>query len=93
MLPCRQIKLHNFVKSIASFLSKEATQSTVRLENFHGLFASQARILDQIDCISSSEVSLHLSKKLAIQSSSMFSGLAVISKFGKAPDVMDSILF
>lgn len=87
------MKLHNFVKSIASFLSKEAIQFIVRLENFHGLLASQARILDQIDCISSSEVSLHLSKKLVIQSSSMLSGVAVSSKFGRAHAVIDSILF
>lgn len=67
--------------------------STVRLENVPGLFASPAKRRAQRLCISLSEMSLHFSKKLASQSFSISSGLAASSKFGKASEAMSSMFF
>src|SRR5260370_15143856 len=91
--PTEQVNLHRLENIFASDLSRLASKAMVRLENRPGELASPDNTLAHNFCISSSEMRRHLSKKLAIQSSSTFSGLALASSCGIALAVMDSMLF
>src|SRR6266576_5810994 len=67
-------KPHIFVNSSASDLSRLDSRFTVRFENRPGELASPESTFAHSACIYPSEIRRHLSKKLAIQSSSMSSG-------------------